>query len=440
MPKSRAPRIFARVETINAERRGVLRLYDAIGGWDGINAKDVAEKLEALKDEGAEHLDIRLNSPGGDVWTGSAIHSAIAAWDRGEKRVHIDGLAASIASVIAMAGDKIEISPSAMMMVHRPASIAMGHSAELRKVADRLDAIAGVMCDLYAKRTGLDKADVEKLVAEETWMSAAEAVEKGFADKIANEDSEEEEEEPDEDDDEDHALERVMALFKRPPPSVAQLLKRRAASAAGPPRLTKEKSMPEPTAVNVTLDTKAFEAQLAAANTRADTAQKVTAELLALTGKATAAEALAVVAGLKEKAAQADALAAEVTRRGAQLATYAAEKRTAELKALFDEASKDGRLAPAKRKELEAPEAPPFARDPTALRAFLDCLPKIVATIDAPTKPAEKPADPSAELTAEERAAAEARHLDLKLVALMKADPTGKLLDEELKRRKAAAK
>ena len=127
---TRKPRIFARVEEKDGQKRGALHLYDAVGGFDGIRAKHVVEKLEALKDEGAEHLDVHINSPGGDVFEGMAIHTAIASWTRGEKRVHIDGLGASIASVIAMAGDEIEISPTAMVMIHEPRGFAMGQAVD----------------------------------------------------------------------------------------------------------------------------------------------------------------------------------------------------------------------------------------------------------------------------------------------------------------------
>ncbi len=216
----------------------------------GIRAKDVVEKLEALKDEGAEALDVHLNSPGGEVFEGLGIHSAIAAWDKGEKRVHIDGLAASIASVIAMAGDEIEIGPAAMLMVHEPFGVSMGSSEDMRKMADRLDTINGVMCGIYAARTGLPKSEVEKLAAEETWMSASEAVEKGFADKIArskpDEDGDEDGDSEGDDEPEEDSVARALALFKKAPPGVAQLLNLRCAAPAARPQPPRRLRCPSP--------------------------------------------------------------------------------------------------------------------------------------------------------------------------------------------------
>jgi len=455
MPETRKhtahrPRIFARVEEKDGHKRGALHLYDAVGGWDGIRAKHVVEKLEALKDEGAEHLDVHINSPGGDVFEGMAIHTAIAGWSKGEKRVHVDGLAASIASVVAMAGDEIEISPTAMVMVHEPRGFAMGEAADLRKMADRLDAIRDVMVGVYAERTGLAKAEVEKLVAAETWMSASEAVKKGFADKVAE--PEKDEDEPDEDGDDEKpgedSVARAVALFKHAPPDVARLL---SVPLPHPPN-PKESPMPQPTAVNAGLDTKAFEARITALTERAEAAEKIQGELLAITGKATAGDALALVAGQKEKvetlaaranavekvsaqllevtgkatAGEALALVAGLKEKGAkadelavQIAKFEAEKRAGQVTALLDTASREGRLTPAKREELMKADAPAFARDPTQLKVFLDCLQPVVVPAAAP-KHVEPKEDPVASLTEDEKHFAEQLKVDPKKIAEFK--------------------
>ena len=415
MPETRKhtahrPRIFARVEEKDGHKRGALHLYDAVGGWDGIRAKHVVEKLEALKDEGAEHLDVHINSPGGDVFEGMAIHTAIAGWSKGEKRVHVDGLAASIASVVAMAGDEIEISPTAMVMVHEPRGFAMGEAADLRKMADRLDAIRDVMVGVYAERTGLAKAEVEKLVAAETWMSASEAVKKGFADKVAE--PEKDEDEPDEDGDDEKpgedSVARAVALFKHAPPDVARLLSLPFPEASATKPNPKEPPMSEPTAV----DTKAFEARTVALMERAAAAEKIQGELLAITGKTTAGEALAMVAGLKEKASKADELAA-------QLAKFEAEKRAGQVAALLDAAAREGRLTPARREELMKADAPAFARDPAQLKVFLDCLQPVVVPAAAPKHEEPKEA-PEASLTEDEKHFAEQLKLDPKAVVQFK--------------------
>ena len=131
--------------------------------------------------------------------------------------------------------------------------------------------------------------------------------------------------------------------------------------------------MPDP----VVPTTKSFEERIVALTDRALAAEKVHGELLAITGKATAGEALALVAGLKEKAARADELAVQVGK-------LAAEKRAREVTALLDEAARDGRLTPAKREELMKADAPALARDPVQLAAFLDCLLPVVVPVSAP--------------------------------------------------------
>jgi len=166
--------------------------------------------------------------------------------------------------------------------------------------------------------------------------------------------------------------------------------------------------MPEPIAV----DTKAFEARFTALTERAEAAEKIHGELLAITGKATAGEALALVAGLKEKAVKADDLAA-------QLAKLEAEKRAGQVAELLDTASREGRLTPAKREELMKADAPAFARDPTQLKVFLDCLQPVVVPVAAP-KHAEPTQDPEASLTEDEKHFAEQLKVDPKKIAAFK--------------------
>lgn len=167
---------------------GELYIYDFIGAsmWGGISAKDVADALATLKGEGAKSLNVYINSEGGDVFDGVAIHNVIKRFD-GQKTVYIDGIAASIASIIAMSGDKIVTAANAMWMIHDPWTIALGNAREFRKLADDLDKVKGTLIDTYATRTKLKAADVEKLMAEETWMDAAMAKEKGFTDEVTDE-------------------------------------------------------------------------------------------------------------------------------------------------------------------------------------------------------------------------------------------------------------
>jgi ATP-dependent protease ClpP protease subunit len=165
-------------------KRGEIYLYGVIGAsWfgDGITAKQFSDDLKALK--GVDGIDLRINSEGGDVFDGKAMYTLLR--DHGaEITVHIDGLAASAASYIAMAGDDIRISEAGFMMVHNAWGGAVGNAEELRRLASLLDTIDGTIRDVYAARTGLPAETVAELMAAETWMTAAEAKEKGFADTV----------------------------------------------------------------------------------------------------------------------------------------------------------------------------------------------------------------------------------------------------------------
>jgi ATP-dependent Clp protease, protease subunit len=137
---------------------------------------------DQLKSFGDGPVTVCLNSPGGDVLEGVAIYNVLNA--RGNVKMRVEGLAASIASIIMMAGKEIEICSGAFVMVHNPWAMSMGESDDLRSTADVLDKMKSSMASIYAKRTGLDEDEVVALMNDETWMTAEEAVEKGFADKV----------------------------------------------------------------------------------------------------------------------------------------------------------------------------------------------------------------------------------------------------------------
>jgi len=160
-----------------------LFIYDEIGpGWLGL-IDDVAV-LDALDDIGeTEEIVVRLNSPGGDVFIGNSIANAFRRFDA-RIVMEIDSLAASIASVIAMSGDDIRIADNAMMMVHESWTFALGNKRELADVVGRLGKVDGLILDAYVNRTGQPRADLEKLIEAETWMTAQEAIDLGFADKL----------------------------------------------------------------------------------------------------------------------------------------------------------------------------------------------------------------------------------------------------------------
>jgi ATP-dependent Clp protease protease subunit len=162
----------------------VLYLYDDIGaGWftEGVTAKGIANEI--TKAGTVSRIVMHINSPGGDVFEGIAIYNLVK--QQGVPvTVIIDGLAASAASLIAMVGDDIKMGSNAMMMIHNAWTISVGDAAEMRKTADLLDKISGVITDTYAKRTEMAAAEVKALMDAETWMTADEAVANGFADSV----------------------------------------------------------------------------------------------------------------------------------------------------------------------------------------------------------------------------------------------------------------
>lgn len=158
-----------------------LIVYGEIGGWwDGIDAGQVIAELSALD---VDQIDVRLNSPGGVVFDGVAIYNALAQ-HKANVTVHIEGVAASIASVIAMAGDTIKIGEAANVMIHKPWSIALGDADVLRKEADVLDTLEGGILDIYQARTGAATEQLRSWVAAETWFRGQAAIDAGFADEL----------------------------------------------------------------------------------------------------------------------------------------------------------------------------------------------------------------------------------------------------------------
>lgn len=158
-----------------------LYLHGIIGGWWGdIDETEFAKALAAID---ASKIHLRIDSPGGDVFAGRAIMTAIAQ-HAATVVAHIDGLAASAATGICMACDEVEMSQGAGFMIHEAWTIAIGNKADMVKTGDLLAKIdAGLVRD-YANRTGQDAAQIEQWMAEETWFSADEAKQYKFVDRV----------------------------------------------------------------------------------------------------------------------------------------------------------------------------------------------------------------------------------------------------------------
>lgn len=134
-------------------------------------------------DSGKGPITVWINSPGGDVWAAAQIYNMLLSYS-GKVTVKIDGLAASAASVIAMAGDEVLVSPVSMLMIHNPSTMAMGDKDDLTQAISMLDSVKDSILNAYVKKTGLSKNKLSKLMDDETWMDANKAVELHFADRV----------------------------------------------------------------------------------------------------------------------------------------------------------------------------------------------------------------------------------------------------------------
>lgn len=139
---------------------------------------------DALKELGdVSTINLSINSGGGSVFDGIAIYNMLKS-HKATVNVYVEGLAASIASVIAMAGDTITMRSGSMMMVHMPWTLSQGNAEEMRKTADTLEKTGDSIVDIYSERTGISSDDIRNIMNEETWLSAEEAVEQGWATKL----------------------------------------------------------------------------------------------------------------------------------------------------------------------------------------------------------------------------------------------------------------
>ncbi|MBE2898090.1 ATP-dependent Clp protease proteolytic subunit [Pasteurellaceae bacterium 20609_3] len=158
-----------------------ITLYDEIGDW-GVTAKEFRDDLKALGE--VQNIDLHIHSPGGDVFDGMAIYNLLKNHSA-KKTVYIDGLAASMASVIAMAGDTVIMPENTMMMIHKPWGIQGGDANDLRKYADLLDTVENTLTTAYVSKTGKSAEELAEMLSAETWLTARECVEHGFADQLA---------------------------------------------------------------------------------------------------------------------------------------------------------------------------------------------------------------------------------------------------------------
>lgn len=180
---ARAERTTPAIRTEAAGDVAHVYVYDVIDSYWGASAKSLVEALDAAGDK---TVHLHVNSPGGDVFEARAMVSAVRArQQRGGKVIsYIDGLAASAATYLSLAGDQVHIAEGALFMVHNSWTLAWGNKAELRSTADLLDKIDGTISADYARKTGATTEQIAAWMEAETWFTGAEALAAGFVDSV----------------------------------------------------------------------------------------------------------------------------------------------------------------------------------------------------------------------------------------------------------------
>lgn len=178
--QAHAPRAWYEIRNGADADEAELLIYDEIGGWFGNTPGDIVDELRAIT---APNLRVRINSPGGSVFDGVAIANAIRLHPS-NVTVQIDGIAASIASVIAMAGDRIVMTPQSQLMIHDASGVCFGNAADMTDMAELLDTQSDNIADAYAERAGGTREEWRERMRAESWYLASEAVAAGLADEV----------------------------------------------------------------------------------------------------------------------------------------------------------------------------------------------------------------------------------------------------------------
>jgi len=351
-----------------------IYLYDPIGGWWGVEASAFVRDLMALD---ADRIDLHINSPGGSAYDGLAMYQALRN-HKARITVYVDGLAASAASFVAMAGDRRICAPHATVMIHEPWGLCIGDAADMDRARAELDKLADNNAALYARRAGGEAADWREAMREESWYTAEEAVAAGLMHEV--QEVQEDGEKTGDSDAKAQAhtdrwdLAGVFAYAGRdtaPAPRMPRAAARpqpRAATDPHPKPPAAEPDNPQTeedrvSELNATVrqwlglaDDADDDAIVAAVKTRQAEHEALTAKVTDLEAAKAAAEAKAAEqeqasAALTEKVAQLDEL---VKDQGTELAQIRADKAAATKAAVLDDAQAAGKVAPADREKWAA--------------------------------------------------------------------------------------
>ena len=167
----------------NSKDERILRIDGVIAEESWLDDEITPKQFKSELMSGSGDITLWINSPGGDVFAASQIYNMLMDY-KGDVTVKIDGLAASAASVIAMSGSKILMSPVSQIMIHNPMTVAIGNAEEMSKAIDMLSEIKESIINAYELKTNLPRDEISKMMDSETWMNARKAVELGFADEI----------------------------------------------------------------------------------------------------------------------------------------------------------------------------------------------------------------------------------------------------------------
>lgn len=384
-------------------------LYDEVGGWWGVEASVFVKDLMAID---AEKIELHINSPGGSAYDGMAIYQALRN-HKAHITVYVDGLAASAAAFIAMAGDRRVIAPHATMMIHEPFGVCIGPAEDMTAAAQMLDKLADNMAALHARRAGGEVADWREVMRAETWYSAEEAVAAGLMHEV-----QEDAEKPDPDGKAQARWDLSVFAYagreQAPPPRIPGAVHPNAGPrpdtkppAAEPVQPTTEEDMVSTLNAEVRqwlglADDPDDAAIVAAVQSRQSEHETLTAKLTDLETRATAAEK-ALADKAKASADESAELRKEVDMLGTRMESMAAELKAtkdeqaaAEKKSILDTALAEGKFTPAEREQWEAD----YDDSPQATVRMLARLPKgfaVPVSAVGHTGPAEPTAGADAE-------------------------------------------
>lgn len=323
-----------------------IRMYGPIDSWGGcwgISTEDVAHVLDALP-ESVSQIILRINSPGGEVWEAMAILNMLGA-HRARVTAVVDGIAASAASFIAASCDETVMSRGSQMMIHSPSAIVWGNAVDMRKGAAFLDTLEASMIEVYTEKAG--EKDWASLLAEETWLTAAQTVELGLADRVDTVPDEGVTSTAGEDPAEEDLL---VVLVDDPDEAVTDRVRAAAASARATAPMPPSSSEPGTPIRKETVVTN--DAPTAAVDERLGAPEP---EVTAPAAAATAAQPINPVAGLPEGLVAIDANLLEELRSNARAGAEArAEQDRTRRDGIIAQAIKDGRIAPTSREHFRS--------------------------------------------------------------------------------------